>query len=131
MYTIRLRSTDQTGYFVEEAFTIAITNVNEAPTAKNDAFSTLEDTPLSVALPGVLANDTDPEGDILSAVREASMALRTQAAFFTFGKADRARTSVTFREILEFRLPIQLVEQAHPEAVVPPERRRNILRDKN
>jgi hypothetical protein len=37
----------------------------------------------------------------------------------------------TFREILEFRLPIQLVEQPHPEAIVPRERRRNILRDKD
>ena len=37
----------------------------------------------------------------------------------------------TFREILEFRLPIQLIEEPHPEAVVPPERRRNILRDKD
>jgi hypothetical protein len=37
----------------------------------------------------------------------------------------------TFREILEFRLPIQLVEQPHPEVIVPRERRRNILRDKD
>jgi hypothetical protein len=34
----------------------------------------------------------------------------------------------TFREILECRLPIQLLEEPHPEAIVPPERRRNILR---
>ena len=35
----------------------------------------------------------------------------------------------TFREILEYGLPIQLLEEPHPEATVPPERRRNILRD--
>jgi hypothetical protein len=37
----------------------------------------------------------------------------------------------TFRLILEYGLPIQLVEEPHPEAIVPPERRRNILRDES
>jgi hypothetical protein len=35
----------------------------------------------------------------------------------------------TFELILEYGLPIQLLEEPHPEAIVPPERRRNILRD--
>ena len=35
----------------------------------------------------------------------------------------------TFRLILEYGLPIQLLEEPHPGAIVPPERRRNILRD--
>ena len=40
-----------------------------------------------------------------------------------------AHVEETFREILEYGLPIQLLEEPHPEATVPPERRRNILRD--
>ncbi|MEW5928318.1 MAG: Ig-like domain-containing protein [Gemmatimonadota bacterium] len=48
--------------------TITVTPVNDAPVAVNDAYSTPEDTPLSVAAPGVLANDTDPDGDPLTAV---------------------------------------------------------------
>ena len=40
-----------------------------------------------------------------------------------------AHVEETFRLILEYALPIQLLEEPHPEAVVPPERRRNILRD--
>lgn len=40
----------------------------DAPTAANDAYATDEDTPLNVAAPGVLANDTDPEGSPLTAV---------------------------------------------------------------
>jgi hypothetical protein len=35
----------------------------------------------------------------------------------------------TFNLILEYGLPIQLLEEPHPEATVPPEQRRNILRD--
>ena len=38
-----------------------------------------------------------------------------------------AHVEETFREILEHGLPIQLLEEPHPEATVPPERRRNIL----
>jgi hypothetical protein len=33
----------------------------------------------------------------------------------------------TFRQILEYRLPIQLLEEPHPEANVPADRRRDIL----
>jgi VCBS repeat-containing protein len=43
------------------------TVTNRAPTATNDAYTVAEDTPLTVAAPGVLANDTDPDGDTLSA----------------------------------------------------------------
>jgi large repetitive protein len=43
--------------------------VNDAPRAEDDSYSTNKDTPLSVpASEGVLANDTDPDGDTLSAV---------------------------------------------------------------
>ena len=43
------------------------TTVN-APVAVADSYSTNEDTPLVVAAPGVLTNDTDPNGDTLTAV---------------------------------------------------------------
>ena len=36
--------------------------------AVDDAYTTAEDTPLTVAAPGVLANDTDVDGDALTAV---------------------------------------------------------------
>ena len=42
--------------------TITMTAVNDAPTAVDDANTTTEDAPVSAAAPGVLANDTDPEG---------------------------------------------------------------------
>ena len=41
---------------------------NRRPTAVPDDFSTPEDTSLEVAPPGVLANDTDPDGDPLTAL---------------------------------------------------------------
>src|SRR5213075_3296214 len=47
---------------------ITITGVNDAPVAVNDSYSTAEDTTLNIAAAGVLANDSDVDGDTLSAV---------------------------------------------------------------
>ena len=46
--------------------TITVDAVNDAPVAANDSYTTTEDTPLTVAAPGVLANDTDVDGDALT-----------------------------------------------------------------
>src|SRR4029450_7582422 len=43
------------------------TVTNQAPVAAGDAHSTAEDTVLTVAAPGVLGNDSDPDGDPLAA----------------------------------------------------------------
>src|SRR5205085_962554 len=51
---------------------ITITNVNDAPVAANDAYVTAEDTLLVIGAPGVLANDSDVEGNALSAVLASS-----------------------------------------------------------
>jgi VCBS repeat-containing protein len=47
---------------------LTVNAVNDAPVAVNDAYSTDEDTPLTVDAPGVLGNDTDVEGSPLTAV---------------------------------------------------------------
>src|SRR5439155_240195 len=47
---------------------ITITSVNDAPVVVNDSYTTAEDTTLNIAAPGVLANDSDVDGDALSAV---------------------------------------------------------------
>src|SRR5206468_1090831 len=48
--------------------TIVVTAVNGGPGTVNDSYSTAEDTPLTIGAPGVLGNDTDPEGDALTAI---------------------------------------------------------------
>ena len=40
---------------------------NRAPVAANDSYTTPQDTLLNVAAPGVLGNDSDPDGDALAA----------------------------------------------------------------
>src|SRR5205814_5499742 len=58
------------GSFDSNVATVSITvnAVNDAPVAGDDSYSTNEDTTLSVSLPGVLGNDSDVEGDALTAI---------------------------------------------------------------
>ncbi len=53
---------------------ITVTAVNGPPVAAADSYSTNEDTPLSVPAKGVLTNDTDPDGDPLSAALDTNVA---------------------------------------------------------
>jgi VCBS repeat-containing protein len=52
----------------DDNVSVLLNSTNQAPTAADDAYSTAEDTTLTVAAPGVLGNDSDPDGDTLSAV---------------------------------------------------------------
>src|SRR5439155_13414292 len=61
------RATDPCGNSAECGQTITVLPINHAPLAINDAYSVNEDTLLSIAAPGLLANDTDPDGDSLTA----------------------------------------------------------------
>src|SRR5262249_48005254 len=47
---------------------LTVTAVNDAPVAANNSYSTTEEVALNVAAPGVLAGDTDVDGDSLTAV---------------------------------------------------------------
>jgi len=49
--------------------TITINPINDAPEATNDSYGAAKDTPLTIAAPGVLCNDTDVEGSPLTAIR--------------------------------------------------------------
>jgi hypothetical protein len=67
-YTIALTVDDGNGETAGDRVIItAQPQPNRPPTAVDDAYTTDEDTPLSVDAPGVLENDTDPDGDTLTA----------------------------------------------------------------
>ncbi|TLM80502.1 MAG: tandem-95 repeat protein, partial [Actinobacteria bacterium] len=58
---------DGHGGFDTATVTVTVTAVNDAPVAVANAYTLNEDTTLTVAAPGVLGNDTDPDGDPLTA----------------------------------------------------------------
>ena len=66
-YGITVRATDPDGLGVESAFTIAVNDVNEAPTAVGNNVSVDEDATTPNLWSALLANDSDPDdGDSLS-----------------------------------------------------------------
>ena len=65
---------------------ITVNHVNQPPTAAPDSYATNQESTLNVAAPGVLANDTDPEGSPLTAVLVAgpphgTLALNSNGGF--------------------------------------------------
>jgi len=82
---------------------ITVTPVNDAPVAADDNFSIDEDTPLTIAAPGVLGNDTDVDGDTLNAVLVAGpshgiLTLNANGSFtYTPGLNFNGADSFTYR----------------------------------
>jgi VCBS repeat-containing protein len=62
------KACDPAGACDTATVTIHVTCVNDAPVAQDDSYTTAEDTPLVVSAPGVLGNDSDVDGDPLTAV---------------------------------------------------------------
>ncbi len=66
--------TDNFTYTIDDGFggsataTVNVDVTNQAPVALDDVFATTQNTPLIVAAPGVLANDSDADGDPLTTV---------------------------------------------------------------
>src|SRR5215207_3193852 len=82
---------------------ISVSAVNDVPVAAGDAFSTAEDTVLTVPAPGVLDNDSDPDGNPLTAVlvtgpSDGSLTLNANGSFSYTPAADFAGSdSFTYR----------------------------------
>mgnify|MGYP001024426723 CR=1 FL=1 len=67
--TVIVRVTDPGGLFATQSFTIAVAGQNAPPVAQNDVYRMIRRGTLSIAAPGILANDSDPDsGDALMAV---------------------------------------------------------------
>jgi VCBS repeat-containing protein len=73
--TFTYHANDGTGNSNIATVTITVSPVNDAPVAVNNAYNTNEDTPLIVALANsVLVNDTDLEGNTLTAIPDVGPA---------------------------------------------------------
>lgn len=64
---VRVRATDPVGSFTTQAFTVAVDAANRHPVAVPDSYTAIAGGTLKVSAPGVLGNDTDPDGDALAA----------------------------------------------------------------
>ena len=93
---------DFEGWYVDDV-QILVAGANSPPTATNDAYGTSEDTPLVVPAAGVLGNDTDPDGDSLTAAvavgpASGSLGLNPDGSFTYTPNADfNGLDSFTYR----------------------------------
>lgn len=144
--------TDVFAYRASDSFqTSAIARVkigNFAPIAQNDSgYVALNDTPLTVLAPGVLANDSDAQGDPLRAVllngpAHGTIQLKPNGAFtyaasagytgadsFTYQASDGYANSATATVTLDVRAQLALVEQfPRPNAIRVPINSNIVLR---
>lgn len=74
-YAIRVRTTDDGSppAFYEEAFTVSITNVNEAPTLAAVSVNGFEDSTLAFTSVNFTGSFTDPENDAFSSITVATL----------------------------------------------------------
>jgi serine protease len=74
-HTITAKVTDPTDpeVIVSDSITITVNKVNSPPLTVDDSYSIAEDTVLNVSAPGVLGNDSDADGDSLSAVLDTNV----------------------------------------------------------
>jgi VCBS repeat-containing protein len=83
---------------------LTVTPVNDAPVAAPDSYTTAENTPLVIAAPGVLGNDSDVDGDGLSAILMAGPAHGTVAL--------NPNGSLTYTPALDYSGPDSFTYQA-------------------
>jgi len=70
---------DPTGLVATQGFSVNVAKPNSPPVAAADSYTVSAGTTLSVAAPGVLANDRDPDGDPMTAVLASGVAHGTLA----------------------------------------------------
>ena len=86
-HAVTVRATSSDGSFSTQSFTIAVTDVNDnAPVAAGDQYTMTQADTLVVAIPGLLGNDRDNDGDVLTAVlatnvSHGSLVLRPDGSF--------------------------------------------------
>ena len=100
-YTITVTIIDSGGLDGSGSLDVVVANV--APTANDDAYSTDEDTTLTVMAPGVLDNDTDPADELtgatlVSGTSNGSLNLAANGSFtYTPGTDFNGADSFTYR----------------------------------
>jgi VCBS repeat-containing protein len=71
-FTVSLEVTDNAGAADTATTTVEIAEQNQPPLVADDEYTTNEDTQLNVPGPGVLSNDSDPDGDSITAILVSS-----------------------------------------------------------
>ena len=78
---------DADGVQSQATVVLTVTPDNDAPVIEGDVFHTSEDTPVTVGFADLLANDRDPDGDVLTVTSVSAVAIRPDGTAFGDGRA--------------------------------------------
>jgi serine protease AprX len=83
---VKVRVTDPTGLSGFQTYAVTVLASNRPPVSGNDSYSVAQGATLNSAAPGVLANDSDPDGNAITAVLKSapahgSLTLNANGAF--------------------------------------------------
>ncbi|MBM4012553.1 MAG: hypothetical protein FJ286_14445 [Planctomycetes bacterium] len=110
-YSVRVRSTDQGGLFTEKAFTITVTNVNEAPTDIALSASSIAENAGANAVVGTLST-TDPDaGNTFTYTLVTGTGSTDNAAFNISGNQLRATASLNFEAKSSYIIRVRATDQ--------------------
>jgi Ca2+-binding RTX toxin-like protein/mRNA-degrading endonuclease HigB of HigAB toxin-antitoxin module len=110
-YSVRVRTTDQGGLTYEEAFTITVTNVNEAPTDLALSATSVAENAGANAVVGTLST-TDPDaGNTFTYTLVAGTGDTDNAAFNISGNQLRATTSLDFKTRSAYSVRVRTTDQ--------------------
>ncbi|WP_196517882.1 Ig-like domain-containing protein [Nostoc sp. WHI] len=98
-YSIRVRSTDNGGLFVDKVLTIQVNDLNEAPTGVNDAVSVAEDATTSNLYLSLLSNDTDPDAGDARNIIAVNTTGTTGTVFFNQNTQNLTYTASSFNSL--------------------------------
>ena len=110
-YTVRVRTTDQGGLFVEKAFVISVTNVNEAPTDIAISASTIAENSGANATVGTLVTTDVDAGNTFTYTLVAGTGDADNAAFNISGALLRATSSLDFEAKSSYTVRVRSTDQ--------------------
>jgi uncharacterized delta-60 repeat protein len=110
-YTIRMRSTDQGGLFVEKTFTISVANINEAPTDIALSSSSIAENAGANVVVGTLTTTDVDAGDTFTYTLVAGTGDTDNGAFHISGSTLRATSSFDFETKPSYTVRIRSTDQ--------------------
>ena len=110
-YSVRVRSTDQGGLNIEQAFTITVTNVNEAPTVVALSASSIAENAAANTVVGTLST-TDPDsGDTFTYTLVAGTGDTDNGAFNISGSSLRATNPFNYEVKSSYSVRVRSTDQ--------------------
>jgi hypothetical protein len=137
-HSITIRATDSGGLTYDESFTVSVNDVNEAPTALDDAFSARQLEDLVVPAGVIMTNDFDVDGDSITVVlvtgpAEGTLSLAADGSFtyspidafsgmdqFTYYVTDGTLNSAAATVNIDVAITVTPVDTTPPVVSEPP-----------